>query len=295
MKILITGSNGMLGTDLSALLAEDNHIVGVDITDPPDPERMPHSFHKASITDAARMMEVMEEETPELVIHTAAWADVDGCEKEPKKAEEVNTKGTFNTAKAAARVGAPMIFISTDFVFNGKKTTPYSETDTPDPISVYGRTKYEAERELESIMGSYVILRISWLFGRNGKNFVNTIISKAGFQNKISVVNDQTGSPTYTKDISQAIRKLLETDLSSRRDIFHVSNSGSCSWYEFAKRILEVKGIKRVKVEPVSSKDLARPAARPPFSVLDNTKFETETGYMMRPWQEALEVYLKNG
>jgi len=295
MKILITGSNGMLGTDLSALLAEDNHIVGVDITDPPDPERMPHSFHKASITDAARMMEVMEEETPELVIHTAAWADVDGCEKEPKKAEEVNTKGTFNTAKAAARVGAPMIFISTDFVFNGKKTTPYSETDTPDPISVYGRTKYEAERELENVMGSYVILRISWLFGRNGKNFVNTIISKAGFQNKISVVNDQTGSPTYTKDISQAIRKLLETDLSSRRDIFHVSNSGSCSWYEFAKRILEVKGIKRVKVEPVSSKDLARPAARPPFSVLDNTKFETETGYVMRPWQEALEVYLKNG
>ncbi|MCK4852383.1 MAG: dTDP-4-dehydrorhamnose reductase [Candidatus Omnitrophica bacterium] len=289
MKILITGSSGMLGTDLCKALAKDHDIAGVDINVPPVKV---HAFHSASVIDADEIGRIMEGEKPDLVIHAAAWTDVDGCERDPEKAEAVNVKGTRNIVNAAAGRNIPVMFISTDFVFDGNKREPYMEDDDPCPVSVYGRTKYEAEEVVKSGSSAYAIVRTSWLFGRNGRNFVDTILSKAASGERLRVVNDQTGSPTYTKDLSAALAGFLCSGRVPGRDIFHVSNSGRCSWYEFAEYITGYKGFKEAVIEKVASDELARPAKRPCFSVLDNGKFSRATGYIMRPWKEALEEYL---
>ena len=306
MRILITGSNGMLGTELCEVLAKDHEVVGIDISKHYALNAMRYAFYEADITDSARIEEVFRLARPELVIHTAAWTDVDGCEKNPAKAYAVNAEGTKNIMFAMRHACLParqapcaLLYISTDFVFDGNKTNAYVETDSVGPLSIYGKSKLEGEK---AIVGArliaplrYAIVRTSWLFGTHGKNFVDTIIGKVGARliAPLQVVNDQVGSPTYAKDLAEALSKLIAAPGALDGETYHLSNSGFCSWYDFAGKIfLEIGVSDTVTVKPIKSSELARPAARPKFSVLDNGKFVRATGHKMRPWQDALKAYL---
>ena len=293
MKILVTGSSGMLGSDLGLILSKDHELSGMDMKEAPSGASPYRRYFKADITQEAEVKDIIAEAKPDVVIHAAAWTDVDGCELDPVKAEDANTFGTRNVAEAAEAVRAPLIFISTDFVFDGKKTTPYTEEDKAGPINVYGRTKCEAEKIIMERSSAYAIVRTSWLFGEHGRNFADTITRKAANGEKLYVVNDQVGSPTYAHDLSIAIGKLLEKDLASGREIFHVSNGGKCSWYEFAREIVELTIGNKSAVRPITSLELDRPAKRPAFSVMDNKKFMKAAGCAMRPWKDALIEYLK--
>jgi dTDP-4-dehydrorhamnose reductase len=294
-KILITGSSGMLGADLSQELKNDYEIIGADLVH--SPQSTVHRFYKADITDNKSITVVVKKVNPDVVIHTAAMTDVDGCELDPKKACKINSIGTKNVALACKIADAALLYISTDFVFDGKKDRPYKESDRTHPLSIYADSKLKGEKEVKKILKRYFILRTSWLYGRNGKNFVDTIIGKAKNEKVLRVVNDQVGSPTYTKDLAWAIHKLIDRvtraqeHKSTGYGIYHVSNSGSVSWFDYAKEILRLAGSK-TKVLPVSSKELNRPAKRPAMSILDNSRFMEFTGCKMRNWREALKDYV---
>jgi len=295
MRILVTGSSGMLGSQLCAALKGKHGIIGIDLAGPRSAETAPGAFHEGSIADSEFVGSVMGEEKPDLVIHAAAWTDVDGCELDPEKAYDINASGTEMIARQAAAGGKiPVVLISTDFVFDGRKGSPYTEEDAPRPLSVYGRTKLEAEKAVQRISPAHAIVRSSWLFGLNGKNFVDTILAKAGETGRLRVVRDQVGSPTSAKDLAAALDRLIDAGAVSGREIFHVSDSGSCSWYDLAVRVLaEAGGMEDVAVEPISSAELGRPAGRPAFSALDCSKYEKVTGHKMRPWEDALKEYIR--
>ncbi|NQU94940.1 MAG: dTDP-4-dehydrorhamnose reductase [Candidatus Omnitrophica bacterium] len=284
-KILVTGSHGMLGVDLSKVLSRNYDVLGLDIS---------KSDIQCDITDIDKTIKSIVDEKPDLVIHTAAWTDVDGCEKDPDKAKKINEGGTENIALAASKLDIPLIYISTDFVFDGEKKNPYTEEDTPNPLSVYGKTKLVAEQKVVALR-KYVILRTGWLYGANGKNFVDTIIDNAKTRNELKVVDDQAGCPTYTKDFAEAIGRLLDRlnwESKTIQEVYHVSNKGAVSWFDYAREIVKLAKLENVKVLPIKSKDLARPAKRPAFSVLDNSKFEKVTNFKMRSWKETLKEYV---
>jgi len=293
MKILLTGSSGMLGREICKCFINSYKIIGLDIVNSQDTECRPQIFHEADITCPETIKKVFNKEKPDIVIHTAAWTDVDGCEGEPDKAYKVNTDGTSNVAKLVTSGKTPLIFISTDFVFDGEKRLPYTETDSARPLSVYGKSKWEAEKALQSIVNKYAIVRTSWLYGKGGKNFVDTVIAKGKTQGYLKVVNDQVGCPTYAKDLAGALKVIVENIGISGEEIYHIANRGSCSWYEFASQILKNARLKKVTITPITSMELARPAARPAYSVLDNKKFITASRYKMRRWQEAVAEYIK--
>ncbi|MDP8299963.1 MAG: dTDP-4-dehydrorhamnose reductase [Candidatus Tantalella remota] len=293
MKILITGSSGMLGSDICEVLGEEHDIVGVDVVDPNTQYSIPNTFCKASIIDMAGMKEVFEKEKPELIVHAAAWADVDGCELDPDKAYEINTRGAENIARLTKNGNIPMIFISTDFVFDGSKKEAYVEEDDCRALGVYAKSKLDAEKAIEEISGDYVIARTSWLYGSGGKNFVNTIIERGKETGSLSVVNDQVGSPTYTVDLARALKTLIDAKRITGAEIYHVSNTGSCTWFGLALKTKElVFEMGDVAIIPITSAELDRSAKRPEYSVLDSGKFSRVTGHAMRPWGEALEEYL---
>ncbi|MFA6635503.1 MAG: dTDP-4-dehydrorhamnose reductase [Candidatus Omnitrophota bacterium] len=293
MKILITGSGGMLGRELRGVLSKgENEIAGLDIalTDMAKPE--PGVFYNVNINDAEEIKKVFEKEKPDIVIHTAAWTDVDGSEKDPEKARKINVEGTVNVAESARKHSADLLYISTDFVFDGGKNAPYTELDECAPLSVYAKTKWEGENKVRGSLENYAIVRTSWLFGPGGKNFVKAIVSRSKDHKTIQVVNDQTGSPTYTKDLADSVKKLLEKGIKGG-EIYHVCNSGQCSWYEFALKIKDlVPEMKDVNIVPLSSVELGRSAPRPAYSVMNTSKFREHTGMSLRNWQEALEEYL---
>jgi len=286
-KILIVGSSGMLGVDLSQGLYHDHEVFGADVV-----RRSSFAirgFYKLDITKKQNVLAVIRNLNPDIVIHAAAWTDVDGCELDPKKAYRINSEGTKNVALACKTIGATLIYLSTDFVFNGKRKSSYKETDKTDPLSIYADSKLKGEAAVKRILRKYFILRTGWLYGKHGKNFVDTIIKKAKAEKILKVVDDQVGSPTYTKDLAKAIHLLLNKF--TGYGIYHVSNSGSVSWYDYAKEILKLAK-SQTKVVPISSKELDRQAKRPKMSVLDNSKFIKFTGYKMRNWQEALKEYV---
>lgn len=291
-KVLISGSSGMLGIDLCEELERDYGLYGVDKVK--SHESRVKKFVECDITDAGSISAAVKEIGPDIVIHTAAMTDVDGCETDEDKAYKINAEGTKNIALACNGLDAVLIYISTDFVFDGRKKTPYKESDKTGPLGIYGDSKLKGEEAIKALSEKYFILRTSWLYGAHGKNFVDTIVAKAKTEKMLRVVDDQVGSPTYTKDLAVAIHRLLDKINLRHYGIYHVSNSGSVSWYEYAKEILTLAG-SDVKVEPISSKELNRPAKRPAMSVLDNTKFQEYTGYKMRGWAEALREYLKKG
>ena len=290
MRILITGISGMLGVDLYETLREEYEVVGLDIKDFPSTSLSSPSLHKADITDGHGVRKLFYQLAPDFVIHTAAYTDVDGCEKHPDRAHRVNALGTRNIALICQKENIPLVYVSTDFVFDGKRNYPYAELDKPHPLNVYGRSKLAGENYVRSLLERYFIVRTSWLYGRHGKNFVEAILKLAKEKEVLTVVGDQVGSPTYTKDLAQQMKKLVS---GSSYGIYHITNSGSCNWYEFAREILKLAEIKGVKVKPITSKELNRPTRRPQFSVLRSSGSGPGAGNTMRPWKKALKEYLE--
>jgi dTDP-4-dehydrorhamnose reductase len=231
----------------------------------------------------------VEKLRPEIVIHIAAYTDVDGCELNQEKAFAVNAEGTKHVVLAASKCHARMVYLSTDYVFDGEKGESYLENDPPHPLNAYGHSKLMGERYVQEGAQDSLIIRTQWLYGPFGKNFVDSILRQATEKSVLSIVNDQVGSPTYTVDLARAIFDLIQLEA---QGIFHVTNSDFCTWYGFGQAILRLSGVNRVKVLPISSKELGRPAARPSYSVLSCEKLKQETGLTMRSWSEALKDYL---
>jgi dTDP-4-dehydrorhamnose reductase len=278
-RILVVGANGMLGRDLMGILQVSfsrDEVVGWDIEE--------IDIRKEDDTVAK-----IEELRPEVVIHLAGYTDVDGCESDKERAFAVNADGARHVALAASTCRSKMVYLSTDYIFDGDKREPYSETDTPRPLNVYGHSKLRGEQSVQKLAEDFLIIRTQWLYGPFGKNFVDSILRQAGEKKTLSIVDDQTGSPTYTVDLAKAICGLIQFNA---RGIFNVANSDFCTWYTFGQAILKLSGVNQVRVIPISSKDLGRPAARPSYSVLNCRKLKTETGLTMRPWSEALKDYL---
>jgi dTDP-4-dehydrorhamnose reductase len=287
-KILVTGSEGMLGKALmESLKANGIQAIGIDIKS---------AENSLDITDYEKTKVFIGDIKPDTVIHTAAFTDVDMCEESPEKAYAVNARGAENITRAVKDLKAFLIYISTDYVFDGKNNTPYTEEDTPNPISVYGKTKLEGENFIRNALSDYLIIRTSWLFGKGGKNFVDTIINKAQTTKTLKVVNDQTGSPTYAFDLAEAIRTLLVANRNLQfTAVLNITNQGACTWYEFAKEIIKLKGIKGVDIVPIQSSESSRPAKRPGMSILDCSKYKKLINKPLPLWQNALERYLIQG
>lgn len=260
IKTLIIGSSGMLGSDLCKTF--------------PDAVKLTH--RDLDITDREQVIESILKIKPDVVINAAAYTNVDGCEDNKELAFQVNGYGPGYIAEACARAGAKLVHFSTDYVFNGSKKE-YVESDIPDPINVYGDSKLLGEKKIIENMDDYRIVRISWLFGIHGKNFVETMLKLSGEMDTVKVVNDQFGKPTYTMDLASKVKEIIELD----PGIYHITNDGICSWYEFASSIID-------NVIPCTSEEFPRKAKRPKYSVLVNTK----TG-PMRHWKEALKDYLQ--
>ncbi len=290
MKVLITGISGMLGVDLYQTLKEKHEVVGFDLKEFPSTSFLSPPVQRGDITRIDEVKRAFDELSPDLVVHAAAYTDVDGCEKNPDKAYKVNALGTQNVCLASQEPNIPLMYISTDFVFDGNKNSPYLEFDQPHPISIYGRSKLAGEEYVKTLLNKYFVVRTSWLYGYYGRNFVETMLQLASQKKELKVVNNQVGSPTYTRDLSRKIKELLPTELYG---IYHITNSGSCSWYEFAREILELAGIQGVQLKPITSEELDRPASRPKFSVLENYCLRLALGNSMRDWQEALRDYIK--
>jgi len=277
LKILVTGANGQLGQELVHLPAR------------PDIEIAGFGRGELDVTEPEQCRNVIGSYKPEVVIHCAAYTKVDQAESEPDEAYRVNADGTRNAALAAEQIGAKFVYISTDYVFDGKANAPYRENDRPDPQSVYGKSKLAGEQLVQSLSSRYFIVRTSWVYGKYGSNFVKTMLRLAEERDRLKVVNDQVGSPTYTLDLAQFLLELVKTD---HYGIFHVSNTGACSWYEFAKAIFEERGL-HVQVEPCATAEFPRPAPRPAYSVLDHGAIRAHGLKPLRPWREALRSFLQ--
>ncbi len=243
---------------------------------------------QADIRVADQVETAIAHTKPEWIVLAAAYTDVDGCEVNPTLASAVNTKGAVNVAKAAAGVGSKLLFVSTDYVFDGREKSPYETSDPRNPINVYGRTKAEAEEKIATILPECCIVRTSWLFGPGGKCFPDTILKLASSRPEIEVVNDQRGCPTYAFDLAEAIIKLCKSEA---KGIIHCTNRGECSWFDFASEIIRQSESKTV-VRPTTSDRFVRPAERPRYSVLSFASL-AEYGIEMRSWQETLHDYLR--
>lgn len=274
MRIVVTGSDGMLGCDLTLRLRGRHSVIGVDIDD--------IDIVNKDVIDYLIGLK------PDFIFHLAAYTNVDKAESERERAHNINVCGTENIVNACKRLNIPLVFISTDYVFDGKKETSYNVNDNPDPINFYGETKKGGEEIITTMLKRYFIVRSSWLFGRNGKNFVKTITSLAQSKENIQVVDDQCGSPTYTRDIVVSLEKFLSSE---KFGIYHITNSGTCSWCDFAKKIVLLSG-KKTAIIPIKSENLTRAAKRPRNSVLNNSLFEARFNYRMPTWEDALERYL---
>lgn len=271
--ILVVGANGMLGHDLMATLEGD--VRGLDL-----PE--------IDITSLESVRRVVLTLKPRIIINAAAYTDVDGCETHIEQAMAVNGEGVGLLALTAREIGAKLVQISTDYVFNGGKGAPYIEADPQEPLSIYGESKLAGE--LNAAMApEYLIVRTQWLYGVHGKNFVETMLRLGTEKQELAVVDDQIGSPTFTKDLAAAIKTLLGNGCSG---VYHAANNGYCSWNEFARAIFEEEGL-QVTVNGMTTKELNRPANRPLYSTLDCSKLTADCGYQLRHWREALREYLQ--
>lgn len=273
MRILIFGATGMLGKALLRRPMNDE-VIGLGSAD-------------ADLRNPDQINKVVTETKPDWIVLAAAYTDVDGCEINPTLATSINAYGAVNVANAAARNRSRLLFVSTDYVFDGTKTAPYENGDERNPINAYGRSKAEAEQKLVSILPECCIVRTSWLFGPGGKCFPDTILKLAEARPEIKVVNDQRGSPTYTLDLAEAIIKLVHA---GARGIVHCTNRGECTWYEFACEIVR-QAARGTRVRPTTSTEFVRPAERPKYSVLSASSLQVH-GISMPTWQEALQVYL---
>ena len=267
-KVLVTGARGMLGQDLCPILEDNDYdVIETDI-------------HNLDITNADAVEEFLTNEKPDFVIHCAAYTNVDKAEEDLATARLINATGTENLAKTCKKIGATMFYISTDYVFDGTATEPYNPNDKTNPINNYGLTKFEGEEAVKNNLEKYYICRTSWLYGHHGKNFVETMLSLAD-KPELKVVNDQTGCPTWTVELANAIVKLLS---GSPYGIYHTCGGGVTTWYGFAKEAFEIAGLK-VNLNPCTTDEFPRPAKRPTYSVMNN-------GKLCRDWKFALQDYM---
>jgi dTDP-4-dehydrorhamnose reductase len=275
MRMTVFGATGLLGQALVRELAGD--------------ELTALSSANVDVRDPARVQEVVRDSRPEWIILSAAYTDVDGCESNRDQALAVNCEGAVHVAQAARKIGARLLFVSTDYVFDGTKQSPYETTDARNPINVYGESKARAEERLAEILPDVCIARTSWLFGPGGRCFPDTIMKMAASRPEISVVNDQRGSPTFAIDLASALAHFCRA---SARGIVHATNSGSCTWYEFATEILRVSGMS-TRIKPVTTAEFPRPARRPAHSVLSAESLHAYNIHMPT-WQDAVRRYLKS-
>lgn len=253
-------------------------------------EVVPTDIEELDITKRREVRNKVKRINPQIVVHLAAYTDVDGCEIEKEKAWEVNSFGVKNVAEVAGELGISLLYVSTDYIFDGKKPTPYVEWDTPNPLSVYGKSKYIGEVWVRVYLKKYWIIRTSGLYGEGGGNFVDTILKKSKEVKKIKIVTDQIGAPTYTKDLAVMIKKLINTH---NFGTYHLTNSGWTSWYNFGKKVVEWANLS-VEIVPITSSYLVRPAKRPKNFRLLNFMWERVFGGKMRRWEDALYEYIKN-
>lgn len=278
MKVLVTGVKGQLGYDVvNELEKRGIRAVGVDV-------------EEMDITDGAACEKVIKEEKPDAIIHCAAYTAVDAAEENVELCRRVNAEGTRNIAKVCKELDIKMMYISTDYVFNGQGERPWEPDDHREPLNVYGLTKYEGEIAVEQLVKKYFTVRIAWVFGLNGKNFIKTMLRLGKERGAVSVVDDQIGSPTYTYDLARLLVDMIQTERYGR---YHATNEGLCSWYEFACEIFRQAGMADVKVTPVDSSAFPAKAKRPANSRMSKEKL-TENGFERLPsWQDALGRYLK--
>lgn len=277
MKVFVTGVKGQLGYDvMNELEKQGLEGIGVDIDE-------------MDITDADQVNKVIKESAPDAVIHCAAYTAVDAAEDNEEICRKVNAQGTENIAKVCEELDIKMMYISTDYVFNGQGERPWEPDDEREPLNVYGQTKYEGELAIEEHVKKFFTVRIAWVFGVNGKNFIKTMLNLGKTHDHLTVVNDQTGSPTYTYDLARLLVDMIQTDKYGR---YHATNEGLCTWYEFACEIFKQAGMD-VSVAPVSSDEYPAKAKRPSNSRMDKSKL-TANGFTPLPtWQDALSRYLK--
>lgn len=294
MKILITGGNGQLGAELSRCFERGYTELGTpDILKKGCTVRSV-DMDELDITDNKAVKVFFEEEKFDAVINCAAYTNVDGCETDRDSAFRANAVGPRNLAIACEDMGAKLIHISTDYVFPGNGSAPYTECDIPSPKSAYGSTKYLGEQYVRELCSRYFIVRTAWLYGYRGRNFVKTIMNAARKSGRLTVVDDQRGNPTNAADLAHHIIKLLDTE---EYGVYHATGSGECSWYEFASEIVRLAGID-AEVLPCTSEEYAashpQTADRPKYSALDNGMLRITVGDEFRPWQEALKCFMDN-
>ena len=274
MRILITGANGQLGYELQQVL-HDHQLTLLDVPQ--------FDLTKPGVE------ETIAAAKPDVVIHAAAYTDVDGAEHEPGRAMAVNVAGTERVAKGAAVAGARLLCLSTDYVFDGRQGVPYRETDRPNPLNVYGRSKYEGEQRALARCPNTLVIRTAWLYGTHGKNFVKTIMRLALEQPELRVVSDQRGSPTHAGDLASAIKQILNTNL---KGIVHATGAGDCTWHELAREIVSLMG-SSTRVQPISTAESKRAAQRPLYTVLSN-RVLADAGISLPHWKDALGRFVKH-
>ncbi len=278
MKILVTGVKGQLGFDVvNECTKRGIETVGVDV-------------EEMDITDAAAVERVISGANVDAVIHCAAYTAVDAAEDNEEICRRVNGYGTENIAKVCGRLNLKMMYISTDYVFDGQGERPWEPDDERHPLNVYGQTKYEGELAVEKYVEKFFTVRIAWVFGVNGKNFIKTMLRLGQERGTVSVVDDQIGSPTYTYDLAVLLVDMIQTDKYGR---YHATNEGLCSWYEFACEIFKQAGMDQVKVTPVDSSSFPAKAKRPSNSRMSKDKLEENGFHRLPSWQDALGRYLK--
>ncbi len=275
MRVLITGAHGRLGGRLVALMSTGHDVVGVDL-------------EHFDLTDYAATMAAVHNATPTLVIHCAAMTDVDGCARAPDRALRVNGYGTHNLALACREVGAALAYVSTNEVFDGQRNTPYLEYDPTNPINAYGYSKWVGEQVVRETLARFYIIRTSWLFAHGGRNFIQAILGRARAGQPLRVVTDEIAAPTYNDDLAEAIARLVMT---GRGGVYHLTNGGGASRYEFARRILDVAGFEATAIEPIAGADYARPSRPPAYGTLRNFN-AAQMGIELRHWHAALDAFL---
>ena len=274
MKIFLTGAEGQLGRELQKRLQGT--------------EFLPTDVKELDITDAAAVATMIGSYKPDVVIHGAAWTQVDAVEEKVDLAYRVNAIGTQNIAMACRAMNVAMVYISTDYVFDGKLGRAYTEFDAPNPLSVYGKSKYAGEMLARQATDRLFTLRTAWLYG-DGPNFVRTMLKLGQERDELQVVDDQYGCPTSTMDLAEAVLRIIQT---KRYGTYHAVNSGVTTWYGFAKKIFEITGNTKVKVTPVTTEQFVRPAPRPAYSPMDTRLLRLALGWSPRSWEEALEEYI---
>ena len=281
MKILITGSQGLLGQEVVEVCRNrGDEVLATDIASSAAP---------LDITSPAAVRGFLASNRPDWVVNCAAFTDVDGCEGREDLAFELNARAPGHLARACEEHGAKLLHISTDYVFDGEKSGPYEEDDEPNPLSVYGKSKRAGEISVQEGVEHYLIVRTQWLFGPHGRNFVSTILGLAQERDTLSVVNDQWGSPTYSKDLARALRVLIDCDA---RGVFHVRNRGKATWFDLARHAINLLGLP-TQVVPVDTSAFPRPARRPMNGILSTRRFTQITGKVMPSWQISLKSYIK--